>query len=85
MDPVLPLHPFQIHEAQIGFVQQRRGLQGIAAFLAHHVLVSQPVQLPVDQRHQLVKRPLIAATPFVKQQGDVSPGTAVQRILSSEK
>src|SRR5947207_7899644 len=38
-----------------------------ARFLSPHVLVGQPMQFVIDQRHQLVERRLVAATPILQQ------------------
>ena len=49
-------HAARIHQPEEGFVDERRGLQRVAGALARHVAMGQPVQLVVDQRHQLRAR-----------------------------
>ena len=55
MCPVLPAHPFEIDQAQIRFVHQRRGLERVVFALATHVPTRQSVQLRVNERHQLIE------------------------------
>jgi hypothetical protein len=41
-------------QAQVGFVDQRRGVEGLARLLLRQLLGGQPAQLVVDQRQELL-------------------------------
>ena len=47
-------------QTQVGLVDERRRLQGLAGRLARQPLRGQPPQLVVDQRQQLASRPRLA-------------------------
>ena len=59
----MPLHLLQVDEAQVRLVDERRGLQRVVRALVCHVPPRQPLQLVVDQRHQLLERLGLAAAP----------------------
>jgi hypothetical protein len=63
---VLPLFFRLIDQAQVGFVDERSGLQRVAAVLAGHIATGHPVQFRVNQRHQFFWRGLIALAPFTQ-------------------
>lgn len=70
MGPVLPAHTFHIHQSQVGFVHQHRGLQRFPLQSLSHVTVRDLVQFGVNQRGQLVEGRL----------GRAKPGTASSRL-----
>src|SRR5436853_3909344 len=65
---ILPLHSF-IDQPQIRFVNQSRRLQRVAWTLATHVAMSEPVQLIMYQRDELIVSRLVAVAPINKQRG----------------
>ena len=60
---VLPADVLLVYQPEVGFVNQRGGLQCVAGALPADVLAGQPAQLPVDQRHQRVERRPVAVAP----------------------
>jgi hypothetical protein len=68
---ILPLGLLLIHQAKPRFVDQGRALQGVVAALTAKMAVSQPAQLGVDQRRELVDGGLITRGPLSQQCGDV--------------
>ena len=50
MGPILPLHPFVVHEAHIGFIDQSGRLEAVVRTLTAHVAVGQAAELRVDDR-----------------------------------
>jgi hypothetical protein len=60
---VLPADVLRIHQAQVGFVHQRRGLQGVAVALATHLALRHAVQIAIDERRKALHRALIAGAP----------------------
>ena len=71
----LPLDFLLIHQAQIGFVYQRRRLQAMIRALPSQIPDRQPTQLVIDQRHKLLERGSVAAAPLQKKVGN-----AVRRV-----
>src|SRR6266545_904052 len=57
------------HQLEIGFIDQRSGLQCMVRPLALHIAVRAPAQIPINKRGQFVERGLIALTPGIKQPG----------------
>ena len=71
MGAILPAHALVVDQAQVGFVDQRGGLQAVAGPLALHVVVRQTVELVVDDRGQLGERALVPVGPRTEQRADV--------------
>ena len=69
--PVLPERLRVIDQPQVGFVQDRGGLQGVTGTLPPHVMVGQPVQFGLHQRKQLLQRSLISSAPVTEQLGNL--------------
>ena len=67
MGAVLPPHSLPINQPHISFVDQRRGLQGMACALAAHVPFSQPVQFRIDQRGQIFQGCFVSIAPGQEQ------------------
>ena len=59
-----------VHQPDVGFVHQGRGLQRVLATLAAEVGAGQAMQLVIDQGEKLVDGVLIAAPEFTQQAGD---------------
>src|SRR6266496_2972510 len=57
------------HQLEVGFIDQRGGLQCMFRTLALHVAVRAPAQILINKRRQLVERSLIPLTPGIKQPG----------------
>jgi hypothetical protein len=72
MSPVLPLHVSDINQLQIGFVDQRGGLQRVTRTLSPHVTAGQTSQLCIHERNQLIKRALVAIVPRHQELRDFS-------------
>jgi hypothetical protein len=70
---VLPADILLFDEAEVGFVDEGGGLDGVAGALAPHVVAREPPQLVVDQRHQPRERRLVAVAPLDEQAGHL-PG-----------
>jgi hypothetical protein len=61
--PVLPMRAFLINEPEIYFIDKRCSLQGVTGTFAPHVLVGQPAQFLINQRHQFLQRCLVPVAP----------------------
>jgi hypothetical protein len=61
--PVLPVNRLGISEAHICLVNERRGLERMAAALATHVVMRETSQFVVDERRQPLERGFVPATP----------------------
>jgi len=59
-----------IHQSQIHFIDQRRGLQRVPRRLTSHKDHGSPVEFLIDQWQELIKRGLIPITPIRKQPCD---------------
>ncbi len=68
---VLPPHAARIDQAQIGLVDERRGLQRVAGTLSRHVAMREPVEFVVHQRHQPIQRLLVSLIPGQQQFSDL--------------
>jgi hypothetical protein len=69
MRAILPVHIALIDKPQVSLIHQSRRLhrvRGVVAMFPLHVPVSQPVQLFIDQRRQLVEGGLTAIAPIEK-------------------
>ena len=69
----LPGDVLLLDEAEVGFVDEGGGLDGVAGALAAHVVAREPPQLVVDQRHQAFERRLVTVAPVDEQSGQL-PG-----------
>src|SRR5262249_25422231 len=67
--PVLRLVP--VHKPDVGFVDQGRGLEGLADLLVGHLLGRQPPQLVIDERQELLGGVLIALLQGPEDAGDL--------------
>jgi len=65
--PVLPGWVRRFEETQVCLVHQGCGLQRMVRPFMSYVVLSQPTQLVIDQRYELIERALIAFTPGVEQ------------------
>jgi hypothetical protein len=74
MRAVLPLDPTLIDETQVGFVDERRDLQGVCAILATHRPRGLPVQLVVNTTQQTLADLFVPIPPREEQLGDVALG-----------
>ena len=71
MRPIGPTDIFLIDQADVCFVDECSGLEGVTFSLAAHVASREPVQLFVDQRIQLVECGLIPFAPLSEQLSDL--------------
>jgi hypothetical protein len=67
----LPPRLFLVHQPEVGFMDERRGLQRMARTLAAHVTLGHPAQLPIDERHEFVERDLVPVAPVNEPSGHV--------------
>lgn len=68
MRAILPVH-IRVDQPQIGFMDQRRGLERMSLGLAPELSPRQPAQLRIDERNQPVVRPIVPEPPFAQQLG----------------
>jgi len=68
--PVLPADARQVHQPDVGFMDQSRGLKG-SAIARPHVPPGQPLQLPVHMRDQIVQGRRLSPPPGLQQAGDL--------------
>jgi hypothetical protein len=66
MRSILPLDLPDIHQAQIGFVDEGCGLEGPPGTFARHVPARGGVQLIVHKRHQLLQGGFITLSPSLE-------------------
>ena len=59
-----------VDQPQIGFIDQRGGLQGVPRILLTHVATSQPAQLFVHQGSELLQGSRISVSPGQEQSRD---------------
>jgi hypothetical protein len=69
MRPIVPRHIVGIDEPQIGFVDQRRGLEAMPRTLSGHASARDLMKLPLYERNQPAQGGFVALTPFQKQSG----------------
>jgi len=62
MGAVLPLHASR-SQAHKRLVDERCGLECMAAPLAGHIATGQPSQFALDERHQLLQRGIVTISP----------------------
>src|SRR6202522_71692 len=67
MSPVLPLRLVLGAQAEIGFVNQRGGLQGMSLAFAPQMVVRQTAQLLIDDWCTLLQRASISPVPLLQQ------------------
>jgi hypothetical protein len=60
---VLPGDLSRVNKAQVGFIDKRRGLQGVPGALLPHKTSGNPAQFGVDERDQPFQRRRIACAP----------------------
>jgi hypothetical protein len=68
MRAILPVH-IRVDEPQIGFMDQRRGLERMSLGLAPELSPRQATQLCIHERNQPVVRPIVPEPPFAQQLG----------------
>jgi hypothetical protein len=68
---VLPLHLRLVDEPHVGFVDERRGLQGVADALLAQVARRQPPQLAVDDGQQVIQNAAVAVGQTDEQSGHI--------------
>lgn len=64
---VLPADVALVHQFEEGFMDDPGALQGVAGALTAEIGAGEPVQLGVDQRHQLVEGRAVAVAPADEQ------------------
>jgi hypothetical protein len=87
MRTVLPLDALYVDQLQVGFVDERRGLQTVPGALPRHTSPCDPMQLTLDERDQPLECRIIALSPGQQQsryvarhaidEGDSMSGRAV--------
>ena len=78
MRAVLPLHPLVVDQADVGFVDQRRGLEAVIGSLAPHIPVGEPAEFGVHDGCQRVECAVVAVAPCTEKGTDV----ALNRLIS---
>jgi len=74
MCSVLPVDTPGVNEAQVGFVDERGGLQVVARRLLAHPGVGNLAEFSVDERRQARKRTIVASPPGPQQLCDLRRG-----------
>ena len=74
MAAVAPFVPLRLHETQIRFMNQRRGLQSMARMLVSHLHRRQSSQFLVNQRQQFVGGFPISFLKTFENPGDIAHG-----------
>ena len=69
-----PVDPSLIHQPQVGFVYQRRGLKGMAVVLIAHVVAGQRPEFVVEQGKQSLFRSFLARIQVCKEMGYIFVG-----------
>ena len=67
MRPILPLHVLHVDQFQERLVHECRRLQRVVPAFAAQVLLRQPVQLVVNDRHQLIQCIPISLSPCLQE------------------
>jgi hypothetical protein len=70
MRPILPVDPLPVHEAYIGLVNQRGGLQRDARLFPAQVLPGQLTKLSVDERREPLQRRPVPPSPGLQENRD---------------
>jgi len=80
VSPVLPLNSVNIYQAKEGFVDKRRGMEGVLLAFEHHAPPGDSLELGVENRHQFVERVPVARAPGTQQPGDVRGVPRFERL-----
>jgi hypothetical protein len=72
MRPILPVDTLPVHEAYVGLVNQRGGLQRDARVFPAQVLPGQLTKLSVDKRREPLQRRPVPPSPGLQQNRDLS-------------
>jgi len=83
MFPILLL--FRVHQANIRFVHERRGLQGLTHWFPRQHAGRQTPQILVNQRQQLLESVIIAAPDGVQRLSDVAHTTEVTTATTAKQ
>ncbi len=70
MSTVVPLDVLNVDEPEIGFVDQRGGLQSVAATLVHQAALRDLAQLRINQDKDSLQSVAISAAPGSQQPGN---------------
>jgi hypothetical protein len=70
MRAILPAQLAAIVQTQVGFVNQRTGLQNVAGAFTSHVAMSHMAQLVIDEGGEFFQSPFVTRTPSPEQFGD---------------
>jgi hypothetical protein len=81
MRAILPLHAIELDDPQVGFVDERGRLQGVAGPFALQIAMRDPAQLVVDERDDFVSRGAVLAAPTPRAAGKYSGRRACAPIL----
>jgi hypothetical protein len=75
-----------VNQAKVGFMNQRRALQGVIHTLVPQVVARHTAQFAVNQRYQRIKRFFVASFPLAKQFCKlVGPGGRDMRLLPADR
>jgi hypothetical protein len=82
---ILPTNTLRARKANIGLVNQRRGLERVALALALHVAMRDASYLVVDQRGQAIEGRTVSLPPFDQQARQIIRGKRIHpaQILTS--
>ncbi len=67
MRTILPLHPLAVDQAQVGFMDQGRGLQAMSGSLAPHVMMREAAEFRIDDWDQVFECIVVPSGPGAQQ------------------
>ena len=74
MGSILPLHPLVIHQPEVSFIHESRGLQTVARSLSLHVSLRETMQFLINDGREFIQCRLIPVTPRPEQKADIPAG-----------
>lgn len=81
MRPILPVDACDTSEPKVGLIEQGRRLQAVSGPFSGHAGSRDPVQLAVDERHELIEGGGVASRPRPEQRRDIWSSHGSDRIL----
>jgi hypothetical protein len=64
MSAVLPPDSVLVDQSEVGFMDQRGGLQGVVTILVPHEVAGKAMQLALNQGNQPIERRLVTVAPI---------------------
>ena len=67
MGTILPVNVLNIHQSKVDLVNQGRCLEGVTRSFGDHVPLSEPMELAVNHRHELLERLFVPRPPSLEE------------------